>query len=87
MVVNAAGTTVETLAFGLRSGVKGLSAPDSFGRLLELDDRQLSNVVVRLQNFMPHIARAWTPDEIAVLIATRNNALGRTGAVPALPKE
>jgi hypothetical protein len=36
---------------------------------------------------MPHIAPAWTPNEIAVLIATRNNALGRTGATPALPME
>jgi hypothetical protein len=47
----------------------------------------LRTVVLRLQNFMPHIAKAWTANEIAVLIATRNNALGRTGAVPALPKE
>jgi hypothetical protein len=73
--------------YGLRSGVQELCQADTLSRLCELDDEQLSNVIVRLQNFMPHIAPAWTPNEIAVLIATRNNALGRTGAVPALPKE
>jgi hypothetical protein len=85
--MTAAGTTVEALVYGLRSGVKELSAPDTLGRLCELDDEQLRAVVLRLRNFMPHIAPAWTPNEIATLIATRNSALGRTGAVPALPKE
>jgi hypothetical protein len=87
MAMTAAGTTIEALMHGLRQGVQELAQADTLGRLLELDDQQLSAVIVRLQNFMPHIARAWTPDEIAVLIATRNTALGRTGATPALPKE
>jgi hypothetical protein len=73
--------------FALRAGVNELCQADTLGRLCELDDAQLSDVVIRLQNFMPDIAKAWTANEIAALIATRNAALGRTGAVPALPRE
>jgi hypothetical protein len=85
--MTAAGPTVEALMFALRAGVNELCQADTLGRLCELNDAQLSDVVIRLQNFQPHIAKAWTANEIAVLIATRNNALGRTGATRALPKE
>jgi hypothetical protein len=82
MAMTAAGTTVEALMYGLRSGVRELSAPDTLGRLRELDDAQLRVVVDRLRNFMPHIAKPWTADEIAALIAAwgKVKALPRTGA-------
>jgi hypothetical protein len=85
--MTAAWSTIEACVFGLRQGVQELAQADTLGRLCELDDEQLSDVIVRLQNFPPHIAKAWTANEIAVLIATRNNALGRTSATRALPKE
>jgi hypothetical protein len=86
-MMTASGATIEALVHGLRAGVQELCQADTLGRLCDLDDQQLSDVVVRLRHFEPHIAPAWTANEIAVLIATRNNALGRTGAVPALPRE
>jgi hypothetical protein len=60
--------------YGLRSGVKELDEPDTLRRLCELSDEQLREVVVRLQNFQPHIAPAWSTEDIEVLILVRREA-------------
>jgi hypothetical protein len=67
----AAASTVEALMFGLRSGVQELGQEDTISRLSELSDAQFREVAVRLQKFQPHIAKAWTAGEIAVLITVR----------------
>lgn len=65
----AADSTVEALVFGLREGVAALAThPDRQRRLSELSRRQLSEVCERIQKFMPHIAPAWTPDEVQALV-------------------
>jgi hypothetical protein len=58
--------------FSLRNGVGALGRPDVLRRLSELSDVQLREVAVRLQKFETHIAPAWTPEEVAVLIAARS---------------
>jgi hypothetical protein len=68
----AAYATVEALMFGLRSGVQELGQSDTIRRLSELSDEQLREVVVRVQKFQPHIAPAWKPEEVEVLIAVRS---------------
>ena len=66
----AAAATVEALMFGLRDGLVALSKnPDRLRRLSELNAEQLRAVCERLQNFPPHIARAWGPNEVKALIA------------------
>jgi len=66
----AAAATVEALVFGLRDGLAALPKnPDRLRRLSELNAEQLCAVCERLQNFQPHIAPAWTPDEVQALIA------------------
>jgi hypothetical protein len=60
--------------YSLRAGVKALGRRDTIRRLSELSDEQLRDVAVRLQKFQPHIAPAWTANEIAVLIAVRSKA-------------
>jgi hypothetical protein len=58
--------------FSLRErGVQTLSEPDTQRRLSELNDAQLREVAVRLQKLKAKIARAWTPKDVAVLIAAR----------------
>jgi len=65
----AAASTVEALVFGLRDGLVALSKnPDRLRRLSELNAEQLCAVCERLQNFQPHIAPAWTPNEVKELI-------------------
>jgi hypothetical protein len=65
----AAASTVEALMFGLRDGLVALSKnPDRLRRLSELNAEQLCAVCDRLQNFQPHIAPAWTPNEVQALI-------------------
>lgn len=61
----------------LRGGLTALEKPDTLRRLSELSEEQLRAVMVRLQKFKPHIARAWTPEEIAVLLATRGRVHGQ----------
>jgi hypothetical protein len=66
----AAASTVEALMFGLRDGIDAL--PTNFERLRrlsELSETQLHEVCARLQNFKPAIARPWTADEVAALVA------------------
>jgi hypothetical protein len=57
--------------FSLRSGVAKLGDPKTQGRLSELDDAQTFDVAVRLQKFKAEIAPAWTPADVAVLVAVR----------------
>jgi hypothetical protein len=64
----AAASTVEALVFQLRHGGKGLSNLKARQRLSELSEQQLHEVSARLQEFMPHIARAWSPSEVELLV-------------------
>lgn len=73
----AAESTLEAVALSLRGGVTALEKPDTLRRLSELGDEQLRSVMVRLQKFEPHIARAWASEEIAVLLAIRGRIHGR----------
>jgi hypothetical protein len=66
----AAASTVEALMFGLRDGLMAVSKnPDRLRRLSELNAEQLRAVCERLQDFKPHIAPAWRPNEVRALIA------------------
>jgi len=66
----AAASTVEALMFGLRDGIDALPTKlERLRRLSELSETQLHEVCARLQNFKPTIARPWTPDEVAALVA------------------
>jgi hypothetical protein len=65
----AAASTVEALMFGLRDGIEALPAnPDTQRRLSELSEEQLRAVCERLQNFQPHIAPAWSTEEVRALV-------------------
>ena len=64
----AAASTVEALLYQLRKGGAVLSDPDAKRRLAALSEQRLHEVSARLQKFMPHIARAWTPAEIELLV-------------------
>ena len=65
----AAASTVEALMFGLRDGIEALPAnPDTLRRLSELSEEQLRVVCERLQNFKPHIAPAWSAEEVRALV-------------------
>lgn len=60
--------TVEALVFGLREGIEALpTKPDRLRRLSRLSEKQLREVCSRVRNFKPHIARAWTPEEVEAL--------------------
>jgi hypothetical protein len=63
-------TTVEALMYSLRSGGSALTESNNLRRLRELSEPQLHEVCARLQKFKPHIARAWTPAEVEVLVVT-----------------
>jgi hypothetical protein len=64
----AAASTVKALVYQLRRGGAELSNPNARRRLSELSEQQLHEVSTRLQKFMPHIARAWIPAEIEILV-------------------
>jgi|GraSoi2013_100cm_1033763.scaffolds.fasta_scaffold56506_2 hypothetical protein len=53
-------------------GVKALEEPDTKRRLSQLSDRQLAEVGDRLRRLKPHIARAWTTEEVKLLIRTKD---------------
>jgi hypothetical protein len=72
----AAEATVEALMFSLRAGIIALSKPDTLLRLSELSDVQLRHVAVRLQKFKPEIAKRWPPEDVEVLLVTRNKIRG-----------
>jgi hypothetical protein len=67
----AADTTIEALMYSLRRGPEALTHPDTLNRLAQLNERQLQEVMTRLQNFMPHIAPAWKDADLDVLAAVR----------------
>jgi hypothetical protein len=65
----AAALTVEALMFSLRSrGVQALGEPDVLRRLAQLDDAQAREIAIRLQKLKPHIASAWAPEDVQVLL-------------------
>jgi transposase len=64
----AAGSTVDALVYQLRKGGAALSDPNARQRLAELSEQQMHEVSARLQKFMPHVARPWTPDEVEVFV-------------------
>lgn len=65
----AAVSTVEALMFSLRErGAAAVQEPAVRFRLAQLSKWQLSEVGDRLQRLEPEIARAWTPDEVAILV-------------------
>jgi hypothetical protein len=66
----AAASTVEALVYSLRRGVDALAEPDTVRRLAELNDDQLLAVGERLR-LQPDFARAWSGDEVAVLMRLR----------------
>jgi hypothetical protein len=61
-------TLVEALMFGLRRGVAELNQRDTLRRLSEINEAQLLEVAERARKFKPHIAPAWEPDELEVLL-------------------
>jgi hypothetical protein len=61
------------LMLGLRRGVGVLKEPDVRRRLSELSEDQLAKVGNRLQQFPPAIARAWSADEVKVLVQTHGS--------------
>jgi hypothetical protein len=66
--------TVEALMFSLRErGVKALEEAPTKRRLSELSEEQLHEVCGRLQRLKPHIALAWPPEQITVLVDAWNN--------------
>jgi transposase len=68
----AAAATVEALMYSLRTrGVWALTEPATKRRLAELSDAQVDEVGTRLQRLKPHIARAWTADEVKQLLKAR----------------
>jgi hypothetical protein len=71
--VSALEVTVEALMFSLRSrGTKALEERDTKRRLSELSDQQVIEVGDRLQKLKPEIARAWSPEEVKVLLQARD---------------
>lgn len=68
----AAESTVEALMYSLRSGISALARADTVRRLSELSDTQMREVAVRVQKFKPHIAPAWTANDVRVLFAARS---------------
>jgi len=64
--------TVEALMYSLRSrGVKALEESATKRRLSELSNAQVIEVGDRLQKLKPEIARAWSAEEIKVLLQAR----------------
>jgi transposase len=65
-------TTVEALLYSLRQrGVWALTEPATKRRLSELSEEQVIEVGDRLQKLKPHIAKAWTADELKALLRAR----------------
>jgi hypothetical protein len=73
----AARSTVEALMFLLRNGVDALGRPDVLRRLAELSDAQIREIAVRAQKFRPHIAPAWTEEDVRMLLSARGKLYGQ----------
>ena len=63
--------TIEALMLSLRRGPEALSRPDTLNRLAQLSERQLLEVMTRLQNLKPEIASVWTREQLEILVAVR----------------
>jgi hypothetical protein len=63
--------TIEALMLSLRRGPEALARPDTLDRLAQLNERQLIEVITRLQKFKHEIATAWTREQLEILIAAR----------------
>lgn len=64
--------TVEALMYSLRErGTKALEEPATKRRLSELGDDQVIEVGDRLQKLKPEIARAWSTEEVKLLLRAR----------------
>jgi|SRR5215470_16190460 len=67
----AAAATVEALMYSLRErGTAALKEAPTRPRLRQLSEEQLREVAGRLQRLKPHIAKAWTADEVDHLLET-----------------
>jgi len=67
----AAAATVEALMYSLRQrGTAALKEAQTQRRLAALSEEQLREVAARLQRLKPHIAKAWSGDEIDHLLET-----------------
>jgi len=63
---------IEALMYSLRErGTKALEETDTKRRLSEVSDAQIIEVGDRLQRLKSEIARAWSADEIRVLLQAR----------------
>jgi hypothetical protein len=67
----AATSTVEALAFQLRSGVSVLKEASARRRLFELSDPQFIEICARVRRHKPEIAPIWPDDDVSVLIKLR----------------
>src|SRR5262245_18228407 len=73
----APSTTIEALMFSLRRGVNELAQSDTLWRLSALDGNQVREVCRRVQALKPEIARRWSAEEAATLIAKWREFYGR----------
>jgi hypothetical protein len=70
--VSALEVTVEALMWSLRErGTQALEELATKRRLSELSDRQVIEVGDRLQKLKPEIARAWSIEEVKLLLQAR----------------
>jgi hypothetical protein len=67
--LGTAEATIDALMFALRKGIDALKHPDNRRRLSALNDAQIREVATRVQKFKPHIACAWTPEQVKALIS------------------
>ena len=64
--------TVEALMYSLRErGTKALEEASTRRRLSELSDQQVIEVGDRLQKLKSEIARAWSTEEVKLLLRAR----------------
>src|SRR5262245_24221318 len=64
---------VEPLMYSVRErGTKALEEANTKRRLGDLSEKQLHEVCGRLQRLKPHIAPAWMPEQITVLVDAWN---------------
>jgi hypothetical protein len=73
----AAESTIDALMYSLRRGPGALSDRFTMSRASELSEQQLVDVAARVQKFKPHIAPAWAPDQVEILIAAWRQARER----------
>jgi hypothetical protein len=72
--VGAPQPTIDALMYSLRErGIKALKESDTKRRLAQLSDQQTVEVGARLQRLKPHIAAAWSVEEVKTLFRLRGN--------------